>query len=443
MSLLHPKRRPRSAVCSAVATLLSLASRHLSETYAPRLLSQRSKLHSLHRSALGPIMLRRERALSMVQEPTASTTPQSSVLRAHASTEMVTTSKFLPLTTARTPHLQFRFGSPRETDTASRWPASRVAPKICMSICTATTSAPLEASRVMRTLSPALAPTSTSTWAAIRPSKAAATLPAMRPATTIRVIALRPGLCCASISWTPELLTAAERCCQEISAALVRSIQNAKSSPVRTGRCLTCHSTTLDLSVRCCTIPASVLCLTCSLVDFAALVDIWHADHLTTNWVHFALTVTPSKVAVYLDGIEQDQFCFFDPPPPADTPTSVDPYAPLPPPPPPIPYGCPPPPPAPAPVPPVCTQWAECGQSFCPPPPPGATGLDTLAPPPPPVDVQDSRLNIAYPTPGELDGSFNKFQLAGEYRLFPSHSHNRCSERVSFVTSVTICQCTS
>ena len=31
----------------------------------------------------------------------------------------------------------------------------------------------------------------------------------------------------------------------------------------------------------------------------------WCTDQLTTNWIHFALTVTPSKVAMYLDGIEQ------------------------------------------------------------------------------------------------------------------------------------------
>ena len=56
-------------------------------------------------------------------------------------------------------------------------------------------------------------------------------------------------------------------------------------------------------------------------------------DTLTTRWVHFALTVTPSKVAVYLDGIEQNQFCFFDPqpvPPPPPPGSTLNPFAPPP-----------------------------------------------------------------------------------------------------------------
>ena len=125
---------------------------------------------------------------------------------------------------------------------------------------------------------------------------------------------------------------------------------------------------------------------------------------------------------MYLDGIEQHQFCFFDP---APSPPPEDPYA-VPPPPPPIPFGCPPPPPAPEPMPAQCTNFLECGQAYCPPPPAPGTpgGLDTLAPPPPPVDAQDSRLNIAYPNPEELYVSFNKFQLAGESHLGSSLPHS-------------------
>lgn len=163
-------------------------------------------------------------------------------------------------------------------------------------------------------------------------------------------------------------------------------------------------------------------------------------DHLTTNWVHFALTVTPSKVAVYLDGIEQKQFCFFDPPP--APPPAPEPLSPFPPPPPPQVYGCPPPPPAPAPMPQTCTDWFHCGQAFCPPPPtpvPGVPGgLDTLAPPPPPNDVQDSRLNIAYPTPDELYGSFNKFQLAGPITIGGRSDHSRYRHFKGGMRSVSI-----
>ena len=163
--------------------------------------------------------------------------------------------------------------------------------------------------------------------------------------------------------------------------------------------------------------------LVCLSVDFRWCVLLtWCTDQLTTNWIHFVLTVTPSKVAMYLDGIEQHQFCFFDP---APSPPPEDPYA-VPPPPPPIPFGCPPPPPAPEPMPAQCTNFLECGQAYCPPPPAPGTpgGLDTLAPPPPPVDAQDSRLNIAYPNPEELYGSFNKFQLAGESHLGSSLPHS-------------------
>ena len=147
-------------------------------------------------------------------------------------------------------------------------------------------------------------------------------------------------------------------------------------------------------------------------------------DQLTTRWVHFALTVTPSKVAVYLDGIEQDQFCFFDPqpaPPPPALPTS--PF--IPPPPPPLnQYGapCPPTPPTPT-VPVYCQPWMDCGASICGAPAP--PGLNTLPPPPPPpVDVQDSRLNIAYPTPGSLYNVFNKFALNGPITIGGRSDHS-------------------
>lgn len=197
VSPLQARRRPTSPACSAVDTTLCLASRPFSATFAPPLLHHSSKLHSLHRSALAATMSRPDRVLSMGREATVSTPLRSSRPLARDSTARVTTSRFLQLTTVRTPRSRFRFGSRRDKKASPAAP--RHVPITRTSICTVTTSAVVAASRAMRTQSQALAQMSTFTWAVTRPCQATATVPVMPAATTTLHSTPRLAVCSASI----------------------------------------------------------------------------------------------------------------------------------------------------------------------------------------------------------------------------------------------------
>ena len=81
---------------------------------------------------------------------------------------------------------------------------------------------------------------------------------------------------------------------------------------------------------------------------------------------------------------------------------------------------------------------ASCGSGTS---TPAVTNPACVQPPPPPPaewDVQDSRLNIAYPKPGQLSNAFSKFALNGPITIGGRSDHNAHRHFLGGIRSVSI-----